>query len=127
MPIRIKRWNDPREAEDGKRILVCRYRPRALRKADETWDVWMKELGPSKALHADLYGKNGPPIAWDAFRERYLQEMAEQSERIAELAKRVAAGETITLLCSSNCSDPDRCHRSLLKQLLEARTASSRC
>lgn len=124
MPIRIKRWNDPREADDGTRILVCRYRPRALRKADETWDVWMKELGPSKELHADLYGKNGPPIAWDAFRERYRREMTDQTERIAELAKRVDEGETITLLCSSSCNDPAHCHRSLLKELIKA---SSRC
>ncbi|MFO0865371.1 MAG: DUF488 family protein [Gemmataceae bacterium] len=127
MPIRIKRWNDPRETEDGTRILVCRYRPRALKKADETWDVWMKELGPTKELHADLYGKNGPPIAWDAFRERYLREMSNQTERIAELTKRVSEGETITLLCSSSCTDPDRCHRSLLKKLIESSTASGRC
>src|SRR6478752_1751193 len=99
--IKTKRWNDPKEPDDGHRLLICRYRPRALPKADETWDAWDKNLGPSKELHADYYGKHGPPISLDEYEKRYLKEMQEQKERIAALAQRVAAGETITLLCSS--------------------------
>jgi uncharacterized protein YeaO (DUF488 family) len=121
MPIRIKRWNDPREEEDGFRLLICRYRPRALPKADETWDEWWKDLGPSRELHADFYGKHGPPIGWEEYRKRYLTEMEKQKERIGELARRVSAGETITLLCSSACTDATHCHRTLLKGLIEAR------
>jgi uncharacterized protein YeaO (DUF488 family) len=120
MPIKTKRWDDPREPDDGFRLLICRYRPRALKKENETWDKWEKELGPSKDLHAAFYGKHGPPIGWKEYRRRYLKEMKDQKERIAELARRAAAGETITLLCSSACLDPDRCHRTLLKQLIEA-------
>ena len=67
MPIRTRRWNDPEQAGDGLRVLVCRYRPRALPKADETWEVWLKDLGPSRELHADVYGKHGPPIDWPAY------------------------------------------------------------
>jgi uncharacterized protein YeaO (DUF488 family) len=118
--IKTKRWNDPTEPGDGFRLLVCRYRPRALRKADETWDAWWKDLGPSRELHADIYGKHGPPIGWAEFARRYRTQMKEQRERIAELARRVAAGETVTLLCSSACVDPARCHRTLLKGLIEA-------
>ena len=40
------------------------------------------------------------------------------------VAKRVAAGETITLLCSTACTDESHCHRSLLKQLIEERMAA---
>jgi uncharacterized protein YeaO (DUF488 family) len=123
MPIKLKRWNDPREAEDGYRILICRYRPRGLPKAEETWDVWIKDLGPSRALHADFYGKHGPPIGWEAYRRRYLEEMNEQKDKIAELAQRVARGETITLLCSSACQDASHCHRTLLGKLIEQRMA----
>jgi hypothetical protein len=47
--------------------------------------------------------------------------MRGQTERIQELAARVAAGETITLLCSSACLDENHCHRSLLRQLIEKR------
>jgi uncharacterized protein YeaO (DUF488 family) len=118
--IKTKRWNDPAEPDDGFRLLVCRYRPRGLRKADETWDAWVAALGPSRELHAAIYGKHGPPLAWDEFRRRYLSEMKAQTETIKELARRVQAGETITLLCSSACVDPERCHRTLLKGLIEA-------
>lgn len=121
MPIKTKRWCDAKKRGDGFRILICRYRPRALPKKDETWDVWYSELGPSRELHADFYGKNGPPIGWEAYRERYLKEMEQQAENIDELAALVAEGKTITLLCSSACEDASHCHRSLLRQLIEAR------
>ena len=121
MPIRTKRWDDPREAEDGSRLLVCRYRPRGLPKADETWDAWNASLGPSKELHAAAYGKGGLKFTWDDYKRRYLAEMKSQTAAINELAKRVAGGETITLLCSSSCERESRCHRSLLKELIEKR------
>jgi uncharacterized protein YeaO (DUF488 family) len=117
--IRTKRWNDSVERGDGRRILICRYRPRGVRKEAETWDEWLPQLGPSRELHAAFYGKNGPPIAWAEFERRYLAEMRAQAEAIAALAARVARGERITLLCSSACVDPVRCHRALLKGLVE--------
>jgi uncharacterized protein YeaO (DUF488 family) len=119
MPIRTRRWNDRRLPGDGLRLLVCRYRPRGVRKADETWDEWDPDLGPSRALHAAVYGKDGPPISWNEYRKRYLAEVVAQRPRIEELARRVRAGETITLLCSSACEDEERCHRSLLRELIE--------
>ena len=121
MPIRTRRWNDPAQEGDGWRLLVCRYRPRALPKSEETWDAWWPALGPSRDLHADFYGKHGPPITLDVYRERYLQEMAGQTEMIDELAALVEEGKTITLLCSSACTDPSHCHRTLLKELIEQR------
>jgi uncharacterized protein YeaO (DUF488 family) len=123
MPVRHKQWNDPKEPEDGFRILICRYRPRALRKENETWDIWEKNLGPSRELHADFYGKNGMPINWETYRKRYLKEIKEQQEEITKLAQRVAAGETITLLCSSACTDASHCHRTLLKALIDDKVA----
>ena len=122
MPLKTKRWNDPREADDGFRLLICRYRPRALPKSEETWDLWWKHLGPSKELHAAYYGKHGQkPIDWDEYRRRYLDEMRAQEESLDLLAEKVAGGTALTLLCSSACEDPSRCHRTLLKQLIEAR------
>ena len=123
MPIKTRRWNDPKEADEVFRILVCRYRPRGLPKEKETWHRWEKDLGPSKELHADFYGKNGPPITWEEYRQRYLKEMEDQQELINLLAELVAEGKMITLLCSSACEDPARCHRTLLRGLIEARAA----
>jgi uncharacterized protein YeaO (DUF488 family) len=121
MPLKTKRWNDPVETSDGFRLLVCRYRPRGLAKDKETWDEWNPDLGPSRELHAAVYGKHGPPITFDSYRRRYLKEMHDQAEAIGELVRRVRLGETITLLCSSACWDAGKCHRTLLKQLIEAR------
>jgi len=101
------------------RILVCRYRPRALAKTDETWHLWCADLAPSKELHADFYGKKGNSITWEQYRDRYLEEMKVQTENIRFLAEKVAAGETITLLCSSACEDAQKCHRSLLRVLID--------
>lgn len=118
MPIRTKRWNDPVEKDDGLRMLVTRFRPRALPKNRETWAEWRKQLAPSQNLLADFHGKNGPPLQWDAYRTRYLAEMNAQVKAIHELGERVKAGETITLLCSSDCEDPAFCHRTLLADLI---------
>jgi uncharacterized protein YeaO (DUF488 family) len=120
MPIKTKRWDDPREEDDGFRLLICRYRPRALPKKKENWTLWRPDLGPSKELHAAFYGKTGEPISWDEYRRRYLDEMKAQEEEIAMLAELVAEGKTITLLCSSACKDAAHCHRTLLKELIEA-------
>jgi len=45
--------------------------------------------------------------------------MKAQKEPIAELSRKLKNDETITLLCSSACVRESRCHRSLLKELIE--------
>jgi uncharacterized protein YeaO (DUF488 family) len=122
MPVKTKQWTDPREPDDGTRVLVCRYRPRGVAKAEETWDAWEPSLGPSRELHAAAYGKGQNPISWTVYRSRYLLEMRHNRPLIEELAHRSAAGETLTLLCSSACVRESRCHRSLLKELIDAAT-----
>lgn len=118
--IRTRRWNDPPQQGDGTRILVCRYRPRGVKKADETWDEWVADLGPSRELHHEVYSEAG--LSWSEYRKRYLAEMQQPkpSFYIRALRERVKSGEGITLLCSSACEDENRCHRSLLKELIEA-------
>lgn len=116
--IKTKRWNDPVEPDDGYRLLVCRYRPRGVRRDDEAWDAWLPQLGPSRELHAAVYGKTRPAISWEAYSEAYVREMRTQRFFIRGFAERVAAGETLTLLCSSACTDPERCHRTLLAALI---------
>jgi uncharacterized protein YeaO (DUF488 family) len=121
VPLRTKRWNDPVEAGDGFRLLVCRLRPRGVPKQSQPWNDWWADLGPSRALLDQFHGKHGPPISWETYAERYLDEMrgAAQLWRIRDLARRLAGGETLTLLCSSACADPARCHRTLLARLVD--------
>ena len=124
MPLKTKRWDDPAEPDDGFRLLVTRYRPRGVSKADETWDAWQPALGPSKELHRAVYTANSTPIPWPQYRRRYLEEQRDNQDAIEALARRVAAGETITLLCSTACVREARCHRSILRELIEAAAAS---
>jgi uncharacterized protein YeaO (DUF488 family) len=119
--LKTRRWCDPSEPDDGFRLLIARYRPRGVPAAEETWGGFMPQLGPSKALHAAAYGKAGAtPIDWPTYAARYREEMRAQAFWIRNLAELHARGETVTLLCSSACIDEARCHRSLLKQLIDA-------
>ena len=60
--IKTRRWNDKPGMNDGFKLLITRYRPRALPKAEETWDAWWKELGPSPTLFNTVYKKEQPAI-----------------------------------------------------------------
>jgi uncharacterized protein YeaO (DUF488 family) len=119
VPVKTKRWNDPAEPDDGFRLLVCRYRPRGVARAHETWDEWWPELGPSKELHAAYWGKTDQAIGFPAYARRYLEEMQTQGFRIRALGNRVRDGETVTLLCSSACTNAATCHRTLLACVVE--------
>jgi uncharacterized protein YeaO (DUF488 family) len=119
VPIKTRRWNDPTEPDDGVRILITRFRPRGVSKADETWDQWRPELGPSAGLLKSFKGRGSSPVGWAAYRKHYLTEMKARQREIAELAEIVRSGQTVTLLCSSMCDRESRCHRSLLRELIE--------
>lgn len=127
MPVTIhtKRWDDPIDASDGTRILVTRYRPRGLKKEDETWTEWIADLAPTAELHAAAYGKGREPVGWATYRAAYLKQMLAQKPLIRQIAERVRKGETITLLCSSQCVRESRCHRSLLRELIQNEVAQS--
>lgn len=122
MPVRTKRWNDPVEPDDGFRLLICRYRPRGVPKATEPWHASCPALAPSRALHAAFYGK-GPsaePLSFEVYALRFRQELQGAQFWIQRFAEHVRRGETLTLLCSSACTDATRCHRSLVKDMIEA-------
>jgi uncharacterized protein YeaO (DUF488 family) len=125
MPLFTKRWNDPAEPADGHRLLICRIRPRGVAKATQPWDDWWPELGPSRALLDAFHGKGREtPLPWSDYARQYLEEMQAPAAiwRIRALARRLQGGETITLLCSSACVDPARCHRTLLATALAKTT-----
>jgi len=126
--VKTRRWNDAPGQNEGFKLLITRYRPRALPKAEETWDAWWKELGPSPNLFDAVYGKGQPPISWDEYARRYREEMKESTPRqkIAWLAQSLARGEPVTLLCSKLCIDENQCHRTILRDLLLEEVAELR-
>lgn len=109
--VRTKRVYEPRSAEDGYRLLIMRKWPRGVRK--DAVDAWDKELGPSLEL---LAGFRQGRVPWAEYVRRYTLEMRGKPEAIRAVAERVRR-ETVTLLCG--CEDENRCHRSLLKRLVE--------
>ena len=106
-------YYDKIERGDGTRILVMRYWCRPLSKEKAKVDEWIKELAPSKELHRDYYAKN---IDFAEYVQRYFKEIEAQKSIIKELARR-SITETITLLCFEKTDE--RCHRRLLKELIE--------
>ena len=118
MSIKTKRWTDPIEPDDGLRVLVTRYRPRGVRKEDETWDRWEKRLAPSVELLREM--KVYPPLPWDEFVLTYSQQMQEPepARLMAELAETARTGN-VTLLCY--CEDKNGCHRTILQALIQHR------
>ncbi len=109
--IRTKRIYDPPSPEDGERLLIMRFWPRGIRK--DAVDGWERDLAPSAEL---LRAYRSGPMEWEELARRYRAEMGEKRELLAELSARGERG-TVTLLCS--CRDESRCHRSLLKALVE--------
>lgn len=120
MALKTRVWCAEAEPDDGLRVLVCRYRPRALPKAKETWDVWLRDLGPSPVLFDAFRGKGQRAITIAEYLARYTEEMSAQREKIAGLAARLDRGENVTLLCSKDCLIPQMCHRTALAKLIEA-------
>ncbi len=110
--IRTKRIYDPPVPEDGHRLLVMRIWPRGISKA--AVDGWEPDLGPSREL-LRAYRSGG--IGWEEFARRYREEMADRPDLLAGY-REAGSQETITLLCG--CPEEDRCHRGLLKDMLEA-------
>jgi uncharacterized protein YeaO (DUF488 family) len=120
VPVYTKRWNDPAGPDDGFRLLICRYRPRGVPTVGQPWDASCPALAPSAELVAAFYGKSGPPLAFEEYAQRFHLEMESAGFWIKSFAERVHGGGNLTLLCSSACEDEARCHRSLVKTLIEA-------
>ena len=110
--IRIKRAYDPPSPDDGLRILIDRLWPRGVPKAKLKLDSWVKHLSPSTALRK-WYGHD--PEKFTEFRRRYMAELKQEGEGLAELRAAVK-GRTVTLLTSTK--ELDLSHAIVLCDLL---------
>lgn len=94
MKIRIKRVYEQPDKHDGRRILVDRLWPRGLTKEKASVDLWLKDIAPSTALRK-WFGHD--PDKWEAFKERYLAELKNNSEPIRLLKQELDKGD-VTLV-----------------------------
>ena len=118
MSIKLKSLRQSRESSDGFRILITRFRPRYIKKENENWDAWYRELAPSRQLWHDYFKSN--KIDWSQYRERFIEEMRDNPKSI-ELIHWLSKFEnhnnnnSITLICF--CENEKNCHRSIVKEL----------
>lgn len=112
--IETKRIYAPADPDDGYRLLIMRHWPRGVRK--DRVDAWERGLAPTRELLADF---NTHAIDWPEYERRFLLEMATRPDALAALdaLRQRSRRETVTLICG--CADAARCHRSLVRGLVE--------
>lgn len=120
MSVRIVRLGSPRTRDEGMRIGTVRRPPRGVPKsafASQDWyDVWFPTLAPSLAtMKIGLAAKT--PAHWAAFTRKYRAEMKAPEAQHA-LALLAALSHSTNFAVGCYCENEDRCHRSLLRQLL---------
>jgi uncharacterized protein YeaO (DUF488 family) len=111
------------------RIGTVRRPPRGVPKADyaklDLYDVWLPNLAPSEALlkaaRASL--TQGDERSWKSFVRRYRAEMKLPENR-ALLDTLAALSRTADFSVGCYCAEEARCHRSVLRTLLEERGAN---
>lgn len=125
MTVRIVRLGTPRTEDEGTRLGTVRRPPRGVPKKDfarlDFYDVWFPVLAPSVAA-MKLGQAAGSDKQWKAFSRRYRAEMAAPaaSQSLDVLA---ALSQHANFSVGCYCEHEQRCHRSLLRELLAARGA----
>jgi uncharacterized protein YeaO (DUF488 family) len=125
MAIRVIRLGTARAADEGLRIGTVRRPPRGVPKAEfasrDWYDVWYPNLAPSLPT-MKLAQEAATAADWAAFARKYRSEMAE-TDASHSLDLLAALSHTTNFSVGCYCEDESRCHRSLLRALLEARGA----
>jgi uncharacterized protein YeaO (DUF488 family) len=125
MTIRIVRLGSPRASDEGLRVGTVRHPPRGMPKVEharrDIYDVWFPNLAPSEALLKSVSPQDEQ--SWKSFRRRFLAEMKVPEAR-RELDLLAALSHRTNFAIGCYCEDEHRCHRSILRELLEARGAA---
>jgi uncharacterized protein YeaO (DUF488 family) len=125
MPIRIVRLGSPREAGEGLRIGTVRRPPRGVPKSEfakrDYYDVWLPNLSPSQELMKE--GKTASDEkSWASFKKRFRSRVNKgETGKVLDLLAALSHQTNFSLGCY--CEDENRCHRSVLRELLLERGA----
>lgn len=116
MSVRLKRAYEPPAPTDGYRVLIDRLWPRGVARANARVDEWARELAPSTELRR-WFGHD--PARFAEFRQRYVEELSAQEEKLRELRGR-ARNTTLTLVYGAR--DTEHNDAVVLAELLRAET-----
>jgi uncharacterized protein YeaO (DUF488 family) len=124
--IRIVRLGQPRVKDEGVRLGTVRRPPRGVPKAEfakrDYYDVWLPELAPSAATVSAAMGAEWNGKNWKKFVAMYVREMSTPGAE--HLLKTLAAlSHQTNFSVGCYCEDENRCHRSVLRDLLIAEGA----
>ena len=120
MSVRIVRLGTPRTEDEGVRIGTVRRPPRGVPKSEfaskDWYDVWFPNLAPQ--VETMKFGQQAAtPAQWTAFRRKYRAEMgAPEAAHAIEVLAALSRATNFSVGCY--CEDEQRCHRSVLRQLL---------
>jgi uncharacterized protein YeaO (DUF488 family) len=123
--LKIVRLGSPRAPGEGIRIGTVRRPPRGVPKkevaARDFYDVWLPNLAPSEPL-VKQFRAAVDERSWKTFARRYMAEMKRpEASRLLDLLAALSHSTSFSVGCY--CADESRCHRSLLRELLQARDA----
>ena len=120
--IRVVRLGTPRAKGEGLRLGTVRRPPRGVKKSDYTrldyYDVWLPELAPSPKLFGFAMSQPWTDARWKKYARAYEREMkAPAAQRLLGVLAALSRQTDFSVGCY--CEDEQRCHRSILRRLLE--------
>jgi len=126
LALRVVRLGSPRKRGEGLRIGTVRRPPRGVRKSDyarrDYYDLWLPELAPSQKWVSSALGEPWTDARWRKHLRSYRREMrAPRAQHLLDLLAALSHGTDLSIGCY--CEREERCHRSLLRELLVARGA----
>lgn len=125
MTVRIVQLGSPRVSGEGLRIGTVRRPPRGVPKSEfasrNFYDVWLPNLAPSEEL-LKVGQSTKDETGWRTFVKRFRSEMS-RPENCHVLDLLAALSHQTNFSVGCYCADEQRCHRSVLRQLLEERGA----
>jgi len=125
LPIAIVRLGTPRKSNEGLRIGTVRRPPRGVPKAQfakrDFYDLWLPDLSPSQNL-VTFAQRSEDEQSWKAFKRKFRAEMNQpEAARLLDLLAAFSRHANFSVGCY--CEKEERCHRSVLKELLSERGA----
>lgn len=125
MPIHIVRLGSPRLPDEGLRLGTVRRPPRGVPKAEfarrDFYDVWQPLLSPSAELVAEAKAA-ADEKTWEGFKRKFKVEMNQPApSQLLDLLAALSHHTSLAVGCY--CEDEAHCHRSVLRELLQARGA----
>jgi uncharacterized protein YeaO (DUF488 family) len=125
MSVRIVQLGSPRAPGEGLRLGTVRRPPRGVPREEfasrDYYDVWLPNLAPSAELVAQALAA-ADDKAWAVVRRKYRAEM-KQPDASHLLDMLAALSHQTGLAVGCYCDNEQRCHRSLLRELLAERGA----